>query len=320
MQTYYIVSSGTLEKNGDSIILKNSNGETAIPIESVDSIIVYSNLTFTKPALSLLAKRNIPIFIYSMYGTYIGSFFPEDYLISGNLLKKQAMVCSDMDKRISIAKRIVIGAGKNMNIVLMRSKMSSIDLRNKEIDNCHTISELMGIEGNIKNDYFKSMDEKLPEQFKIIKRTRQPPENKANAIISYLNSVMYSIVSSEIFSTHLHPALSFLHEPFERRTSLSLDISELFKPLVCDRVFLKLTRLKMLNETDFIEEKVGGIFLSENGRKKVIKEFDEKLNETIYHSNLKRYVSYKTLIRLELYKLEKEILGESLYKPYISRK
>ncbi|MEM3264839.1 MAG: type I-B CRISPR-associated endonuclease Cas1b [Thermoplasmata archaeon] len=320
MQTYYIISSGTLEKNGDSITLKNSNGETSIPIESAESIVVYSNLTFTKPALTLLAKKNIPVFIYSMYGSYIGSFLPEDFLISGNLIKKQAQICADIEKRLVIARKIIIGEAKNMNIVLKRGGMNTVNLRLKEIEKSSSIPELMGIEGNIKNDYFKMIDEKVPEQFKIIKRSRRPPENKANAIISFLNSLMYSTVSSEIFSTHLNPALSFLHEPFERRTSLSLDVSEIFKPLVCDRVFLKLTRLKMLNDIDFYEESTGGVFLSEVGRKKLVKEFDEKINETVYHPNLKRYVSYKTLIRLELYKLEKEILLEKPYKPYVSRR
>lgn len=316
METYYITSSGRLEKNGDSLKFSNSERADIIPLQVVSSIVVIGNVTITKAAVSLISKNNKPLFYMSLYGNYISSLFPEDYLISGTVIRKQVTASIDNEKRMRIAKGFVLGAARNMSLVARRAGMGKLDKRKSGIESAHDIKSLMGIEGNIRNEYFELMDSVLPEPFKMVKRIRRPPNNMANSLISFLNSILYTQVASQIFSTHLHPAVSFLHEPFERRTSLSLDVAEIFKPLICDRVLLRLVRLKVIKPKDFEDS---GIFLTDIGRKKVLKSLDDKLSETVYSSGLKRYVSYRHLIKLELYKLEKHILGDAQYKPFIGR-
>lgn len=316
MDTYYITSSGRLEKNGDSLKFSNSEGSDIIPLQAVSNLIVIGNVTITKAAVSLISKNNKPLFYMSLYGNYISSLLPEDYLISGTVIRKQVTASVNSETRLNIAKAFVLGAARNMSLVSRRAGMGRLNLRKKNIEDAGNIESLMGIEGNIRNEYFKLMDGVLPESFKIGKRVRRPPNNMSNSLISFLNSILYAQIASQIFSTHLHPAISFLHEPFERRTSLSLDVAEIFKPLICDRVLLKLIRLKVIKEKDFEES---GVFLTDTGRKKVLKELDDRLNETVYASGLRRYVSYKHLIKLELYKLERHILGDSNYRPYLGR-
>lgn len=175
----------------------------------------------------------------------------------------------------------------------------------------------MGIEGNIHIDYLNILDQNLPERFKINGRTRRPPGNPINAMMSYLYSVLYGTITSEILRTHLSPSISYLHESTDRRSSLALDVNEIFRPIICDRVILKLINLKMMNEKDFVNS--DGVFLSAIGKKKVLQSFDEKMRETVYVRGLGRNASYKHLIRLELYKIEKHVMGDSPYKPYIAR-
>ncbi len=126
---------------------------------------------------------------------------------------------------------------------------------------------------------------------------------------------MYSTVLSEIYKTQLDPTISYLHEPSTSRFSLSLDISEIFKPLIIDPIIFSLINKKTLNKDDF-DKNLNYTYISETGRKKFVKALNEKLNSTIKHRKLKRKVSYRYLIRLECYKLIKHLIGDELYKPF----
>jgi CRISPR-associated protein Cas1 len=314
---FYIINSGSLVKSGDSLNFSNKNESINIPIETVDEIIIFGNVSLTTPVIKLLADKNIPIFLYSRYGWYISSIYPENYLQSGFVVTQQARFYNDPSLRLELAKKFVLGAGKNMAKVISKLHIGPLHLPLMEIQNCKTISELMGIEGNIHIKYIELMDNKLPADFKIGSRTRMPPRNYVNSMMSYLYSCLYGVCAAEIFSTHLSPEISFLHEPSERRSSLSLDVAEIFRPVFCDRVLLKLINLKKIKKTDFIDD--NGVYLNTNGKRKVLEEFESKLRETTYSSNLRRKVSNRTLIRLELYKIEKHIMENKSYKPYIVR-
>ena len=125
----------------------------------------------------------------------------------------------------------------------------------------------------------------------------------------------YSQCLRAIHQTQLNPTISFLHEPGERRYSLSLDLAEIFKPLLVDRVIFKVLNKKMIQKNDF-EEKINRILLKPQGKKAFIQAFEERLLETIEHRTLKKHVSYKHLIKLECYKIQKHILDIEEYKPF----
>ncbi len=316
-ETYYILNSGTLSKLDNSIVFQNINGKNYIPIENIDEILIYGNVTLTSPALRVLSEKGIPIFLYSEHGWYISSIIPENYLISGYVLSRQAQFYNSIENRLSLAKILVLGAAKNMQRLCKRSNIGNLKIPIEQINDSKSIQELMGIEGNIHIKYLELLDTKLPDDFKILTRTRMPPRNYTNSMMSYLYSVLYGIIASEIFSTHLSSSISFLHEPSERRSSLALDVAEIFRPVLCDKVILKLINLKIMKKSDFIDD--NGVYLNQNGKKKILREFEEKLRETVYSSSVRRKVSNKFLIRLELYKIEKLIIENRKYKPYIMR-
>jgi CRISPR-associated protein Cas1 len=136
-----------------------------------------------------------------------------------------------------------------------------------------------------------------------------------NCLISFANSLVYSTVLSEIYNTQLHPSISFLHEPFERRFSLSLDLAEIFKPFLGDRIIFKLLKKGMLSEEHF-ERDLNYCLLTEKGKQIFLKNFDERLKTTIKHKALGRKVSYQRLIRLECYKLIKHLFGTEEYSSF----
>jgi CRISPR-associated protein Cas1 len=192
--------------------------------------------------------------------------------------------------------------------------MARIETLSLSIQSTKDIHELMGIEGNIRMSYYEAFDS-IINDFEMGNRMKQPPGNEVNAMISFVNMMCYTLCLDMIYHTQLNPTISFLHEPGERRFSLALDLAEIFKPILADRLIFSLLNKKQVQSSDF-DFKLNSCLLKESGRKKVVKAWDEKLSETIKHRSLGRNVSYKHLVKLECYKLSKHLLGVEDYKPF----
>ncbi len=130
--------------------------------------------------------------------------------------------------------------------------------------------------------------------------------------------MLYVVALAEIYKTHLDPRIGFLHTTNFRRFTLNLDVAEVFKPILVDRVIFSMLNKQMLKENHFMKE-LEGVYLNEKGREIFVREFEEKLKSTLKHDKLKRNVSYRRLIRMELYKIEKHLMGEDEYKPFVAR-
>lgn len=295
-----------------------------IPVEDIDSIYCFSELRFNTKFLNFLAQKEIVLHLFNYYGYYTSSFYPREPFVSGKLLIKQVEHHIDEEKRLIIAKKFVEGSAlnikKNLQYYNTRGKdlsyfLELIDELITKIESTNSVQELMGIEGNIRSNYYFTWNLLIDPEIKFEKREKHPPTNPINALISFGNSLVYSTTLSEIYKTQLNPLISFLHEAGERRFSLSLDIAEIFKPLLSDRIIFSLLNKNQIQEKHFSKE-LNKCYLSEEGRKIFLKEFDEKLKTTIQHRQLKKSVSYRQLIRLECYKIIKHLLGEKEYKPF----
>ena len=142
-----------------------------------------------------------------------------------------------------------------------------------------------------------------------------PPDNMINSLISFVNSLIYTKVLSEIYKTQLNPTISYLHEPGVRRFSLALDIAEIFKPLIGDRLIFSLLNKKQITEDSFTKE-LNFLHLKKEASRLIMKQLDERLEKTITHKELGRKVSYQHLMRLECYKLVKHLMGEKEYEGF----
>lgn len=173
----------------------------------------------------------------------------------------------------------------------------------------------MGIEGNIRQQYYAAWNVIVNQEIKFEKRVMHPPDNMINSLISYINSLIYSKTLSEVYHTQLNPTISYLHEPGVRRYSLCLDISEVFKPLIGDRLIFSLLNRNQITEDSFTQE-LNFLHLKKEASKLIVRELENSLKKTIKHKELGRQVSYQYLIRLELYKLIKHIIGEKEYEGF----
>jgi len=311
------------EKDSDDIEPKRLPRKP-IPVEDIDSIYCFSELRFNTRFLNFIAQKEIILHLFNYYGYYTSSFYPREPYISGKLLIEQVKHHLDEEKRINLARRFVHGAAENIKKNLQyynnRDKDLSYFIKKTEeliaqIQECDDVQELMGIEGNIRSNYYTAWNLIINNEIDFEKRTKHPPSNPINALISFGNSLVYTTVLSEIYKTQLNPLISFLHEPGERRFSLSLDIAEVFKPLLSDRIIFSLLNKNQIQEKHFSKE-LNKCYLTEEGRKIYLKEYDEKLKTTIKHRQLKKSVSYQHLIRLECYKIIKHLLGEKEYEPF----
>ena len=316
-KNYYLLSEGILKRKENTIYFVNQKGKKPLPINKIYSVYAYGQITISSQVINLFAKEGIPIHFFNYYGFYNGSYYPRESLLSGDLLIKQAEHYLNFSKRLKLAKLFVEGSAKNILKVLSYYKIdNNIKDTLKELKDAKRITEVMNVEGRIRSEYYNYFDDILPEEFKMEGRSRQPPKNMVNSLISFGNSLMYSTVLSEIYNTQLNPTISYLHEPSERRFSLSLDLSEIFKPILVDRVIFYLVNKKMITKKDFNQD-LNCCLLNDNGRKTFVKEYNKRLEKTIKHKDLGRKVSYQRLIRLEAYKLKKHFLGMEKYEPFV---
>jgi CRISPR-associated protein Cas1 len=314
-KSFYIFSSGTIERKENTLCFNSGKEKRFIPISQVEQIFVFGENTFNTTLINFLSQNGVVVHFFNYYGYYTGSFYPREGNISGALIVKQVEHYIDAGKRICIAKEIVESAIHNLHRVLekrgFREEVEKIKKCEKEVKNCDTIEKIMLLEAKARKIYYSTFEKITRWEFGG--RTAHPPENPLNAMISFGNSLLYSNILKEIYQTALNPAISYLHEPGERRFSLALDMAELFKPVFVDRLIFNLINLSKIREEHFSKE-LNFAYLTEEGRKIFVKEFDELMDEAILHRNLKKKVKYRTLIRLELFKLIKHLLGEKNYR------
>jgi|AntRauTorckE6833_2_1112554.scaffolds.fasta_scaffold00263_2 CRISPR-associated protein Cas1 len=313
-----ITEAGKFKKEFDSL------NKRVIPIDDVDSLMIFGEINFNARMLQFLSKNNIPAHLFNYYGFYNGSYYPREYLLSGFLLVNQVDHYKNSKKRMRLALQFVMGSGYNMlrNLKYYNDRAGDltkfiirIESHMDEVPLAEDIHQLMGLEGNIRQAYYSAFPIILGEKYDFEKRIKHPPDNAVNALISFGNAMVYSACLTEIYRTQLSPLISFLHEPGDRRYSLALDLAEIFKPLLADRVIFTCLNQGRIKHTDF-EKDLNFCHLNKKGRKTFVKAFEDKLNTTIMHRKLNRKVSYRRLIRLECYKLVKHITDAEPYKPF----
>ena len=299
-------------------------GKRGIPIERISDIYVMSEMSFNTAFLSYISQYGIPIHFFNYYNFYTGSFYPKESLLAGQLLVKQVAYYTDYEKRMVIARKFIEAAAdsiyRNLRYYNGRGKdvskfMRDIDSLRNDISKAESIDELMGVEGNIRKNYYAAWNIIIEQEIQFEKRVMHPPDNMINSLISFVNSLIYAKALSEIYHTQLNPTISYLHEPGARRYSLSLDISEIFKPLIGDRLIFSLLNRKQITEDSFTKE-LNFLHLKKEASKLIAAEFEKRLKTTIMHKELGKQVSYQYLIRLEAYKLIKHLIGEKEYEGF----
>ncbi|MGP6240394.1 type I-B CRISPR-associated endonuclease Cas1b [Cuniculiplasma sp. SKW4] len=315
MYDFYISKNGSIEREGNTLYFKGDGFKQSIPVLNISQIIVTAKVSFSSWALDYLAKLNICIHFIRESGGYMSSLIPAGRNEIGNFTVKQAACYMNSSERLRIASEMVMGIKSG---ILRNLRYYNKDgLLEKTIERINslrvredTISSILGVEGNIWSEYYSAFPKIFKNQ-ESFKREFHPPKDPLNAMISFGNALLYSTVLTKIMTTGLNPSISFLHEPSDRSFSLALDIADVFKPMIVERIIGKIVNNNMIDNSDFKEEN-GGVYLNEHGRKIFLSEYDSKLNTSIKIGKI--YTNYDNLIRNECVKIMKHINGEEKYK------
>ena len=323
-RTKYLMSMGELSRKDNSLCFRVNGRNKYIPVENTSEIYCLNEISLNTKLLDFLSRNEIILHMFNYYGNYSGTFYPKEKLSSGRLLVKQ--VSRYNNDRINIAKIFVQGIANNIYEVLYhyykhkKDVKGTIDwikkyfnLKIKEID---SINQLLQLEGELWQRFYSEFRNILPEDFVMNKRVKRPPDNPINALISFGNSLLYTRTVTAIYNTHLDQRISYLHEPSEGRFSLSLDISEVFKPIIVYKAIFDLVNNKRLKVDKHFEKSVNYCILNEEGRKIFIEEFEKRMDSVFEHSKLKRKITYRTALKLECYKLIKYILEDKEFKAF----
>ena len=323
--TRYITSMGELTRKDNSLCFRKDGKNIYIPIENTKEIYCLNEVSINSKLLDFFSQNNVIVHFFHYYEGYSGTFYPKDKYNSGKLIVKQ--VDKFNTSRLYIAQKIVKGIGINIKELLYhyykhnkKEVKETIDwIKNTFFDRVEestNIKELMSIEGELWQRFYSEFKSFLPEDFVMNKRVKRPPDNPINALISFGNTLLYAKTISAIYRTHLDQRISFLHEPSEGRFSLSLDICEVFKPVIVYRTIFDLVNNRRLQVGKHFDKKVNYCLLNEEGRKIFIEAFEERLESVFLHPGLKRKVSYRTAIKLDCYKLIKYIMEDKGFIPF----
>ena len=326
-QNYHIINDGILTRKDYTILFENEEKKRYVPVEAAEVLNIHSETVFTSDFFKFVGKKKIGVNLFDKYGNYIGSFISAENNQNGKVMLKQAEAYLNERRRLEIAKAIIIAATHNMRANIRyyqkKRKTDSLGILSQQltkqlgkITQAESVSQLMLVEARTRQMYFNGFKEiVLQEDFVFQKRTKRPPQDPINALISFGNTILYRKIATEIFKTNLDIRIAFLHSANSRRQSLQLDLAEIFKPIIVDRIIFSIINRNMLHAKEHFE-KVGenGVYLNREGKIIFIKKLEEKLYQKLT-INTKTY-TYMALIRNEVRKFSKMIEMNEKYKPY----
>lgn len=319
------MSMGEITRKDNSLCFRKNGKNVYIPIENTKEIYCMNEVSVNTKLLDFLSQNHVVMHFFNYYEGYSGTFYPKDQYNSGRLLVKQVETYNS--SRLIVAKAIVRGIGSNIYEVLYhyykhnkKEVKEVLDWIREEfyerVELAENVKEVMAAEGEVWMRFYGTFEYFLPEDFIMNKRVKRPPDNPINALISFGNTLLYTKTISAIYRTHLDQRISFLHEPSEGRFSLSLDIGEVFKPVIVYRTIFDLVNNRKLQVEKHFDKKVNYCLLNDEGRKIFIEAFETRMESVFVHSRLKRKVTYRTAIKLDCYKLIKYILENKEFIPF----
>ncbi len=317
-----------IKKTGERILVAKENEILRdIPLIHLGQVVISGNVNLTTPAMQTLLHEGIPVVFLSPYGRYHGSLTPQ---VSRNSLLRSAQhrVANDPETCLKLSKAFVHGKLTNMRTMLQRRKWQATDktdaaleplLRNikaiqameKRVKAATELSQLLGMEGNASASYFGSFDFMLKSElgFDFQRRSRRPPADPTNALLSFAYSLLTADLMSAIQTVGLDPYIGFFHQLKYGKPCLALDLMEEFRPVISDSVVITLINNKRIKPVDFTHSH-GGWYLKPHRRKVFYAAYETRKNETITHPVFKYKLTFRRAMELQVRLLAKYLTGE----------
>jgi len=325
-RTHFLINAGRLRREANNLKFDRYDEELNVmsskplPIRGIDEIYILAKVDLDSYTMAFIADNNILLHFFSPFQSFRGNFFPNtsnSVNKSGFVLLQQLRAFDDEVHRLYLAKQMTKGHFVNgANNCKKYGVAFEVEQYLDNLEQAKTIGEVMASEGAFQKNYFQAWNSIIKNQrsFKFIKRSKQPPTDKINCLISYVNTRMYNIVLSEIYKTELDPRIGFLHEPNYRSLSLHLDIAEIFKPVIGDNIIFTLLNKNEITAKDFKTDS-GRIRFTNEAIKKIELKIIKKMTEQTTIGEQK--LTWRQVIRREVNRIKRNVVETSEYEPFL---
>ena len=299
-----------IRTNGGRIVvwdIEGDEGELASwPTEQFDTINVFGGVNFSTPFVARANEHGIVLNYFTKYGKYRGSFVPERNTIAE---VRRAQYALPRDTELAIVKRMIAAKIRNSRTLLSRKGVSGTEvLRDLGVraGNADSKDELRGAEGEAAERYFARLNETLVEGWTFEKRTKRPPEDHINSLLSLTYVMMKNETLAALRQYNLDPFLGVFHADRHGRPSLALDLQEELRPIFCDALVTRLVNRGTITHEEFKKDNQ----LMDNAFKTYLSKFDDYMTEELTHPRFEHRVSRRKAIRQQAILLRKAITGE----------
>ena len=331
---YVTMPNSYLGLDGENVLVeKEKNVAMRLPLHNLEAIVCFGYTGASPALMGACAERNIGLCFLTPHGRFLARVTGK---VKGNvLLRKKQYFVSECGESVPIAASFLIGKISNCRKVIERAMRdhallvdvkllsdASTALRDilKTIKDCKTVDDLMGFEGSAAKIYFSVFDQLILQQryaFFYKERSRRPPLDNLNAILSFFYTILSSEVASALETVGLDPYVGFLHQDRPGRPSLALDLMEELRPVFADRLALSLINRKQINGEGFTQKESGGIIMNDETKKKVLTVWQERKKEQIIHPFLKERIDFGLIPYVQAMLLARFLRGDlDAYPPF----
>jgi len=317
-----------LSLDGENIVLRSTDGEEVrIPLINLEEIVAFGSRGASPALMNKCTFEKIGLTFLSRSGKFLARAEGE---VSGNVyLRREQYRIADDDKRsLAIARNCIIGKLFNSRYVIERAirdhplQLDTEKLKNisellsgaiVKAQNTEDVDSLRGIEGESAQLYFSVFDDLIlqqKEQFCFNGRSKRPPLDKVNALMSFAYSMATGMCASALETVGLDPFVGFMHTDRPGRRSLALDLVEEFRAVMCDRFILSLINKKIVSESDFEEKEDGAVLLNEDGRKLFLLHWQKRKQEIVTHPFLNEKIEWGLIPYTQALLLSRYIRGD----------
>lgn len=337
LNTLYVTSNDAyLSLKNDNVVVQQGDITLGkIPLRSLESIMSFSYKGASPALMGKCVEFGVGLSFFSPYGRYYCSILGEK---NRNVLlrREQFRFADDEDAALPFAQSFIVGKIYNCRWVLERTKRDhalrvnseriaeqSEKLRQALLNAraCRSIDELRGIEGLAAKDYFFTFDDLIlrnKDDFFFQQRSRRPPLDRVNALMSFVYSILTSDCIAALQGVGLDPYVGFMHTDRPGRASLALDLVEEFRPTIADRFVLTLINTGTIKPSQFEIRENSGVFLSEDGRKTVLAAWQKRKQETLTHPFFNEKMPWGLVPHAQALLLNRAIRGDlDAYPPFM---
>ena len=330
MSIIYVDEQGaSIRKEGQAIVVSKDGaliGE--LPLSQLDRICIVGNVQISTPVFSFLLDNGIPVSFVSTGGRYRGELTPGG---SKNVVLRLAQFRKSQDTEfcLALSTTIVTSKIRNFRELLLRHRRNhpqvpleeEIDRLSALVKSCLSatdLDQLRGCEGAASRTYFGALGKMVRREFSFEKRSRRPPRDPVNSLLSLGYTLLCSDIVSALSASGFDPFLGFYHKPEYGRPSLAVDMMEEFRYLI-DGLALTLINKAMLAVTDFEEVEGGGCYLTKPARKMFYHRYESRIREKVKYDPTGEAVNYRRVFFYQAQNLARCLTSDAEYKPFLIR-